>query len=180
MLRGVAAPFDSEGGLRRLQGNLGRCVVKISAVAPEFRRIEAPARIFDSQDALLAAFKANELMGDFVAVVRWQGPLAPTACRNCTSSRRRWPPCRTAGEGRPAHRRPHVRRLRQGAGGDHVTPEAADAGALKLREGDMVHIDAEAGTMEAIVDAVGDGMPARMRRPTSPATASATAASCSR
>lgn len=76
IVRPVAAPFDTEGGLLRLQGNLGRAVVKISAVAPEFRRIQAPARLFDSQDALLAAFQAGTLEGDFVAVVRGQGPRA--------------------------------------------------------------------------------------------------------
>jgi phosphogluconate dehydratase len=76
VVRTVADPFDKEGGLRRLQGNLGRAIVKISAVDPEYRRIEAPARVFDSQDALLAAFKASDLHGDFVAVIRGQGPRA--------------------------------------------------------------------------------------------------------
>ena len=76
IVRPIVAPFDSEGGLRCLSGNLGRAVVKISAVAPEFRRHEAPARIFETQDALLAAFKAGQLEGDFIAVVRGQGPRA--------------------------------------------------------------------------------------------------------
>jgi phosphogluconate dehydratase len=136
VVRGVAAPFDSEGGLRRLEGNLGRCVVKISAVAPEFRRIEAPARIFDSQDALLDAFKADQLTGDFVA-----GPtLAALQDRGQKVA--------LLTDGRMS-----------GASGKvlaaiHVTPEAADAGALaKLREGDLVRIDAEAGSMDALVDA---------------------------
>ena len=62
VVRGVAEPFDSEGGLRVLEGNLGRAVVKISAVAPEFRQIEAQVRIFESQDALLNAFKALSLI----------------------------------------------------------------------------------------------------------------------
>ena len=155
VLRGVAAPFDSEGGLRRLQGNLGRCVVKISAVAPEFRRIEAPARIFDSQDALLAAFKANELIGDFVAVVRWQGPRA-----NGMPELHKLTPTLAALQDRGQKVALLTDGRMSGASGKvlaaiHVTPEAADAGALaKLREGDIVRIDAEAGTMEAIVDAV--------------------------
>ena len=155
VLRGVAAPFDSEGGLRRLQGNLGRCVVKISAVAPEFRRIEAPARIFDSQDALLAAFKANALVGDFVAVVRWQGPRA-----NGMPELHKLTPTLAALQDRGQKVALLTDGRMSGASGKvlaaiHVTPEAADAGALaKLREGDMVRIDAEAGTMEAIVDAV--------------------------
>ena len=155
VLRGVAAPFDSEGGLRRLQGNLGRCVVKISAVAPEFRRIEAPARIFDSQDALLAAFKANALVGDFVAVVRWQGPRA-----NGMPELHKLTPTLAALQDRGQKVALLTDGRMSGASGKvlaaiHVTPEAADAGALaKLREGDIVRIDAEAGTMEAIVDAV--------------------------
>ncbi|MFN3310376.1 MAG: phosphogluconate dehydratase, partial [Thermomonas sp.] len=77
IVRPAGAPFDAEGGLRRLQGNLGRAVVKISAVAPEFRRIQAPARLFDSQDALLAAFQAGTLEGDFIAVVGGPGGGAP-------------------------------------------------------------------------------------------------------
>ena len=154
VLRGVAAPFDSEGGLRRLQGNLGRCVVKISAVAPEFRRIEAPARIFDSQDALLAAFKANELIGDFVAVVRWQGPRA-----NGMPELHKLTPTLAALQDRGQKVALLTDGRMSGASGKvlaaiHVTPEAADAGALaKLREGDLVRIEAEAGTMEALVEA---------------------------
>ena len=154
VLRGAAAPFDSEGGLRRLEGNLGRCVVKISAVAPEFRRIEAPARIFDSQDALLAAFKANELLGDFVAVVRWQGPRA-----NGMPELHKLTPTLAALQDRGQRVALLTDGRMSGASGKvlaaiHVSPEAADAGALaKLREGDIVRIDAEAGTMDALVDA---------------------------
>ncbi|MEO7934897.1 MAG: phosphogluconate dehydratase, partial [Dokdonella sp.] len=76
VVRTVAEPFDSEGGLRRVCGNLGRAVVKVSAVSVEHRSITAPARIFDSQDAMLDAFKAGSLNGDFVAVIRAQGPRA--------------------------------------------------------------------------------------------------------
>ena len=154
VVRGVAAPFDSEGGLRRLEGNLGRCVVKISAVAPEFRRIEAPARIFDSQDALLAAFKADELVGDFVAVVRWQGPRA-----NGMPELHKLTPTLAALQDRGQKVALLTDGRMSGASGKvlaaiHVTPEAADGGALaKLREGDIVRIDAEAGIMDALVDA---------------------------
>ena len=160
VVRGVAAPFDREGGLRCLQGNLGRAVVKISAVAPEFRRIEAPVRIFESQDALLAAFKAGALdkregfAGDFVAVVRGQGPRA-----NGMPELHKLTPTLAALQDRGQRVALLTDGRMSGASGKvlaaiHVTPEAADAGPLaKLREGDIVRIDGDAGTMEALVDA---------------------------
>jgi phosphogluconate dehydratase len=160
VVRGVAAPFDSEGGLRCLQGNLGRAVVKISAVAPELRRIEAPARIFESQDALLAAFKVGALdrnegfAGDFVAVVRGQGPRA-----NGMPELHKLTPTLAALQDRGQRVALLTDGRMSGASGKvlaaiHVTPEAADAGPLaKLRDGDLVRIDGDAGTMEALVDA---------------------------
>ena len=153
IVRGVADPFDREGGLRRLQGNLGRAVVKISAVAPEFRAIEAPARVFDSQDALLAAFKADQLVGDFVAVVRWQGPRA-----NGMPELHKLTPTLAALQDRGQRVALLTDGRMSGASGKvlaaiHVSPEAASGGALaKLRDGDRVRIDAEAGTMDALVD----------------------------
>jgi phosphogluconate dehydratase len=152
IVRGVAAPFDREGGLRRLQGNLGRAVVKVSAVAPEFRRIEAPARVFDSQDALLAAFKADQLTGDLVAVVRWQGPRA-----NGMPELHKLTPTLAALQDRGQKVALLTDGRMSGASGKvlaaiHVTPEAASGGALaKLRDGDIVCIDAEAGTLDARV-----------------------------
>ncbi|HWS79112.1 MAG TPA: dihydroxy-acid dehydratase, partial [Thermomonas sp.] len=154
VVRGVAAPFDREGGLRRLQGNLGRAVVKISAVAPEFRRIEAPARIFESQDALLDAFKGDALIGDFVAVVRGQGPRA-----NGMPELHKLTPTLAALQDRGQRVALLTDGRMSGASGKvlaaiHVTPESSVAGPLaKLREGDLVRIDAEAGTMEALVEA---------------------------
>lgn len=76
MLRPVAAPFSPDGGMRLLSGNLGRAIIKTSAVAEDRWTIEAPCRIFDNQDAVLAAFKAGELEQDVVVVVRFQGPRA--------------------------------------------------------------------------------------------------------
>jgi len=76
ILRPVSDPFASEGGLKQLQGNLGRGVIKISAVAPERHVIEAPARVFASQEAVKAASKAGEFTGDTIIVVRFQGPKA--------------------------------------------------------------------------------------------------------
>ncbi|MBK6332301.1 MAG: phosphogluconate dehydratase [Thermomonas sp.] len=181
VLRGVAAPFDSEGGLRRLQGNLGRAtVVKISAVAPQYRRIEAPARIFESQDALLAAFKAGTLTGDFVAVVRGQGPRA-----NGMPELHKLTPTLAALQDRGQRVALLTDGRMSGASGKvlaaiHVTPEAACGGALaKLRDGDLVRIDAEAGSMDVLVDAAewlrARAVPALRRQP-----CLAWAASCSR
>jgi phosphogluconate dehydratase len=159
IVRPVSAPFDTEGGLRCLQGNLGRAVVKISAVAPQFRRIEAPVRIFDSQDAVIAAFKAGHLdkhagfHGDFVAVVRGQGPRA-----NGMPELHKLTPTLAALQDRGQRVALLTDGRMSGASGKvlaaiHVTPEAADGGALaKLREGDIVCIDAEAGTMDARVN----------------------------
>ena len=76
VLRGVEQPFDTDGGLKTLAGNLGSCVIKTSAVKPEHRTITAPAVVFDDQADFLASFEAGELDGDLVAVLRYQGPRA--------------------------------------------------------------------------------------------------------
>jgi phosphogluconate dehydratase len=135
VLRPVAEPFDAEGGLRLVTGRLGRAVVKISAVAPEHRRITAPAKVFDDQDDLLAAFKAGQLDGDFVAVIRRQGPKA---------------------NGMPElHKLTPTLGLLQDRGqraAIHLVPEAVAGGAIaKLRDGDVITIDAEASTVEVDV-----------------------------
>jgi phosphogluconate dehydratase len=153
IVRPVVEPFDSEGGLRRLQGNLGRAVAKISAVAPEFRKITAPAKVFDAQDALLDAFKAGELEGDFVAVIRGQGPRA-----NGMPELHKLTPTLSLLQDRGQRIALLTDGRMSGASGKvlaaiHVSPEAADAGAIaKIRQGDMIHIDADAGTMDALVD----------------------------
>ena len=76
VLRPASDPFSADGGLKLLTGNLGRSVIKVSAVKPQHRVVEAPAIVFDDQEAVLAAFKRGELRRDFVAVVRYQGPRA--------------------------------------------------------------------------------------------------------
>ncbi|MCY0965031.1 phosphogluconate dehydratase [Parathalassolituus penaei] len=76
VLRSHGNPFSADGGLKLMSGNLGRGVIKISAVAPEHRVVEADAIVFNDQDELAAAFKAGELERDFIAVVRYQGPNA--------------------------------------------------------------------------------------------------------
>lgn len=154
ILRTLADPFDAEGGLRRLQGNLGRAVVKVSAVPMEHRRIDAPARIFETQDALLDAFAAGLLEGDLVAVVHGQGPRA-----NGMPELHKLTPTLSVLQSRGQRVALLSDGRMSGASGSvlaaiHVTPEAACGGALgKLRDGDIIRIDADAGTFDACVDA---------------------------
>jgi phosphogluconate dehydratase len=153
VLRGVADPFDHGGGLHCLKGNLGRAVVKISAVAAAHRRIQAPARVFDSQDALLAAFKTGVLTGDFVAVIRGQGPRA-----NGMPELHKLTPTLAVMQDRGQKVALLTDGRMSGASGKvlaaiHVSPEAVCAGPIgKLRDGDVILIDADAGIMEAQVD----------------------------
>jgi phosphogluconate dehydratase len=84
VLRPAGDPFSTDGGLRLLQGNLGRSVVKVSAVKPEHRVVRAPAVVVADQQDLLALYQQGRLQRDFIAVVRYQG-RRPTACPNCTS-----------------------------------------------------------------------------------------------
>ena len=146
--------FQANGGIRLLSGNLGNAIIKVSVVKPENRVIEAPARIFHDQEELNAAFKAGELDGDMVAVVRYQGPKAngmPELHRLTTVLgilQDRGHKVALVTDGRMS-----------GASGKvpaaiHVTPEALDGGPIgRLRDGDLVRVDAEAGSLEALVDA---------------------------
>lgn len=152
VLRPYAEPFDHEGGLRRVQGNLGRAIVKVSAVALERRALTAPARIFESQDSLLTAFKAGSLAGDFVAVIRFQGPRA-----NGMPELHKLTPTLGVLQERGQRVALLTDGRMSGASGKvlaaiHTTPEAACGGPLaRLREGDLVSIDADAGTLDAVV-----------------------------
>lgn len=154
VLRGTEDPFDAEGGLRRLDGNLGRAIAKVSAVAPEHRRITAPARVFESQEALIEAFTAGTLEGDFIAVVRGQGPRA-----NGMPELHRLTPVLGVLQDRGQRVALLTDGRMSGASGKvlaaiHLTPEAAVGGALaKLRDGDRLHIDAIAGILRVEVDA---------------------------
>ena len=148
VLAPVAKAFSANGGLKVLDGDLGRAVIKVSAVKPERHVIEAPAVIFHSQDALMAAFKAGELEKDFVAVVRFQGPQAVgmpelhklTPLLGVLQDRGFKVALVTDGR-------------MSGASGKvpaaiHVTPEAAAGGPIaKLHDGDVVRLDATAGTV---------------------------------
>ncbi|MAY62547.1 MAG: phosphogluconate dehydratase [Rhizobiales bacterium] len=147
-------PFQSNGGLKMLKGNLGKAVIKISAVKPQHQVVEAPARIFHSQHELQAAFKAGELTGDFVAVVRFQGPKV----NGMPELHKLTPPLGVLQDRGQKIALVTDGRM-SGASGKvpaaiHVTPEAIDGGPIaKLREGDMVRVDAVAGTLEVLVDA---------------------------
>ncbi len=155
VLRPVDDPFDKDGGLRMLAGNLGRAVIKTSAVAPEQRLIEAPARVFGDQSEFQAAFEAGELDDDLVAVVRYQGPKA----NGMPELHKLTPPLGVLQD--RGHRVALVTDGRMsGASGKipaaiHVTPEAAAAKSplSRLRDGDRVRLDADAGTIEVLVDA---------------------------
>lgn len=154
VLRPAQQAFASTGGMRLLDGNLGRAVIKTSAVAPERHVIEAPARIFDSQAALQAAFANDELNTDVVAVVRGQGPAA----NGMPELHKLTPPLGVLQD--QGYKVALVTDGRMsGASGKvpaaiHVTPEAANGGPLaKLRDGDIIRLDASGGTLEALVDA---------------------------
>jgi phosphogluconate dehydratase len=154
VLRGAADPFSADGGLRVLAGNLGRAVIKISAVKPQHRVIEAPAMMFESQDELLRAFKAGRLERDLVAVVRFQGPRA-----NGMPELHKLTPSLGVLQDKGFKVALVTDGRMSGASGKvpaaiHVTPEAVDGGPIaKLREGDMVRLDAEGGRLEALVGA---------------------------
>ncbi len=154
VVRPASNPFEAQGGLRLLRGNIGRSLIKLSAVKPEFRTIEAPAVVIDAPQALNKLHAAGVLPHDFVVVLRYQGPrangmpelhsLAPLLGLLQNQGRR----VALVTDGRLS-----------GASGKfpaaiHVTPEAARGGPIaRVREGDIVRLDGEAGTLEVLVDA---------------------------
>ena len=154
VVRPASLPFSQEGGLKLLRGNLGRAVIKVSAVPDDRHVIEAPVIVFNAQEELLAAFKAGELQRDFVAVVRFQGPHA----NGMPELHKLTPPLAVLqGQGFKVALVTDGRM--SGASGKvpaaiHVSPEALAGGALsKLRDGDVLRLDAVAGTLDALVDA---------------------------
>ncbi|WP_181707443.1 phosphogluconate dehydratase [Chthonobacter rhizosphaerae] len=154
VLRPASSPFQATGGLKVLKGNVGRAVIKTSAVKPERQVVEAPAVVFHSQDAMLAAFKRGELERDFVAVIRFQGPKA-----NGMPELHKLTPTLGLLQDRGYRVALVTDGRMSGASGKvpaaiHVTPEAVDGGPIaKLRDGDLVRVDGIAGTLEALVDA---------------------------
>ena len=152
VLRPLSRPFAPTGGLQLLTGNLGRAVIKVSAVKPQHRLIEAPAMVFDSQEELLAAFKDGRMERDLVAVVRGQGPRA-----NGMPELHKLTPQLGILQDRGFQVALVTDGRMSGASGKvpaaiHVTPEVSQGGALgKLRDGDLIRLDAEAGTLSALV-----------------------------
>jgi phosphogluconate dehydratase len=153
VLRGAQAPFSATGGLKLLEGNLGRAVIKVSAVPEDRHVVEAPAIVFDSQEALQAAFKAGELERDFIAVVRFQGPKA-----NGMPELHKLTPPLAVLQGKGYRVALVTDGRMSGASGKvpaaiHASPEALAAGPLaKVRSGDVLRLDAVAGTLSALVD----------------------------
>ncbi|RUV28483.1 MAG: phosphogluconate dehydratase [Mesorhizobium sp.] len=154
----VLAPFrkafQPTGGLKMLSGNLGHAVIKTSAVKPERRIIEAPAKVFDSQQGLNEAFKAGSLTGDFIAVIRFQGPKA-----NGMPELHKLTTVLGVLQDRGQHVALVTDGRMSGASGKvpaaiHVTPEAVEDGPIaRIRDGDIIRLDAEAGTLEVLVPA---------------------------
>jgi phosphogluconate dehydratase len=152
IVRPAADPFSATGGLKLLTGNLGRSVIKVSAVPADRHVIEAPARVFNAQEELLRAFNAGELERDIVCVVRWQGPQA----NGMPELHKLTPPLGVL-QGRGFRVALVTDGRMSGASGKvpaaiHVSPEAAAGGPLaKLRDGDVVRLDVAAGTLQALV-----------------------------
>jgi phosphogluconate dehydratase len=151
VLRPASNPFSSHGGLRLLTGNLGRAVIKTSSIAGKLV-IEAPAIVFDDQEEVIAAFKQGKLARDFVAVLRFQGPRANgmpelhQLTPSLASLQRKGFQVAIVTDGRMS-----------GASGSvpaaiHLTPEAVGGGPLaRVRDGDLIRLDAESGVLEAKV-----------------------------
>ncbi|MGD9919490.1 MAG: phosphogluconate dehydratase [Paenirhodobacter sp.] len=151
ILRPCAAPFQPQGGLKQLAGNLGRGVIKVSAVAPERHVIEAPVRVFADQEAVKSAFKRGEFTADTVVVVRFQGPQA-----NGMPELHSLTPTLSVLQERGLKVALVTDGRMSGASGKvpaaiHVSPEAACGGPLaKLIDGDIVRLDATAGTLTCL------------------------------
>jgi phosphogluconate dehydratase len=160
IVRPVARPFSPTGGLKLLQGNLGRSVIKVSAVLDDRHVIEAPARVFDSQEALLAAFNTGELervceenaARGVVCVVRWQGPQA-----NGMPELHKLTPPLAVLQGKGFRVALVTDGRMSGASGKvpaaiHVSPEAAAGGPLaKVRDGDVIRVDAVMGELQVLL-----------------------------
>lgn len=153
VLRSFDEPFQPDGGLRLMQGRLGRGVIKISAVAPEHRKVKAPAIVFDSQEAVQAAFDRGELHRDFIAVVRFQGARA-----NGMPELHRLTPVLGVLQDKGFHVALVTDGRMSGASGKvpaviHLSPEALLNGPIaKVQTGDMLVIDAEAGVLDIEID----------------------------
>lgn len=152
IVRGIDAPFSAEGGFRILSGNLGRACIKVSAVERDRWIVEAPARVFSDQGEVLAAFKAGELDRDVVVVVRFQGPRA----NGMPELHKLTPPLGVL-QNRGFRVALVTDGRMSGASGKipaaiHVSPEAESDGPIaRVHDGDVIRLDAVAGTIDALV-----------------------------
>lgn len=152
VLRPVTDPFGADGGLKVLRGNLGRSVIKTSAVQPQHRVVEAPARVFNDQEDVIEAFKAGELSRDCVVVVRYQGPRA-----NGMPELHQLTPTLSSLQSKGFKVALVTDGRMSGASGAvpaaiHVTPECLAGGPLeKIQDGDIIHLDSYTGVLEARV-----------------------------
>jgi len=148
VLRPVSDPFSSDGGLKLMRGNLGRSVIKVSAVKSEHRVVEAPARVFEAQDDVMKSFEAGELERDVVVVVRYQGPRA-----NGMPELHKLTPALASLQSKGFKVALVTDGRMSGASGTvpaaiHVTPECLSGGPLtKVRDGDILRLDSYAGTL---------------------------------
>lgn len=151
ILRPYTEAFQASGGLVTLRGNLGEAVIKVSAVKPERRVIEAPAKVFHDQEDVKAAFHAGQLTGDFICVVRFQGPKA-----NGMPELHSLTPVLGVLQDRGQQVALITDGRMSGASGKvpaaiHLSPEAMDGGAIaKIREGDLIRLDAEQGLLTVL------------------------------
>ncbi len=170
VLRGAKDPFSADGGLKLLRGNLGRAMIKISAVQPEHHVVEAPAAVFTDQAQVIEAYKAGKLTRDVVVVLREQGPRA-----NGMPELHKLTPALSVLQSQGHHVALVTDGRMSGASGTvpaaiHVSPESIGSGPLaKVRDGDLIRLDVRTGTLEALVDAAEfAARPAPLRTP--PAT----------
>ena len=155
IVRPAIDPFQKTGGLKRLAGSLGNAVMKVSAVAPEHQIVEAPVRVFHDQEEVKAVCKAGEITSDTVVVVRFQGPKA-----NGMPELHSLTPVLKNLQARGINVALVTDGRMSGASGSvpaaiHVSPEALDGGAIsKLADGDVVRVDAVAGTLDILTNSV--------------------------
>ncbi|WP_375230587.1 phosphogluconate dehydratase [Roseobacter sp. S98] len=155
IVRPAADPFQQTGGLKRLTGSLGNAVMKVSAVKPEHQIVEAPVRVFNDQEEVKVACRAQEITSDTVVVVRFQGPKA-----NGMPELHSLTPLMKNLQAKGLNVALVTDGRMSGASGSvpaaiHVSPEALDGGAIcRLQDGDLVRVDAVAGTLDILTDGV--------------------------
>ncbi|UWQ41960.1 phosphogluconate dehydratase [Leisingera aquaemixtae] len=161
VLRPADTPFQKSGGLKRLAGNLGTAVIKVSAVAKEHHVVQAPARVFHDQEEAKTAFKAGELTDDVIVVVRFQGPKA-----NGMPELHSLTPFLGIMQGRGQKVALVTDGRMSGASGKvpaaiHVVPEALDGGPIsRIQDGDVLRLDAAKGTLEVLTEGALEREPA--------------------